>query len=297
MRWWIAVVIVFFVSESAGAAGAPKLDPEQAANALIAFSIAAGKCNKSMIDPNGSLDPALSKFGYKTADFMPGGRYIKLMDAAVERVTKSIKTTGLTLTCLEAVNLVEHTLPGLLAVPAQWRAHFLWHINGVDKLRTDMRIYRRFAQEGETARNIFVLTCPKTDSRTDQQFELEVIPPISELERLKTLAQGREVATSVTLSSRDRSIVTAGHADGIAGWINFTDQELPGIVELVSQKDLRVSLFESGLEYRFSSDMAASEKINGIFSENRANLEKVGGLQTMSSADVIRDCRSFRSAR
>ena len=301
MRWWIAVVIVFFVSGSAEAAGAPKLDPEQAANALIAFSIAAGKCNKNMIDPNGSLDPSLSKFGYKTADFMPGGRYIKLMDTAAERMAKSIKTAGLTLTCLEAVNLVERTLPGLFAVPAQWRAHFLWHINGVDKLRTDMRIYRRFAQEGETARNIFVLTCPKTDSKTDsktdQQFELEVIPPISELERLKTLAQGREVATSVALSSRDRSIVTAGHADGIAGWINFTDQELPGIVELISQKELRVSMFESGLEYRFSSDMTASEKINGIFSTNRANIENVGGLQTMSSADVIRDCRSFRSAR
>lgn len=294
MRWWGgALFISCLVSSIAQGASSSKLNPEEAADALIAFSIVAGKCNKALLDPALPMDKVVSKFGYKAADFMPGGRYNKLMEAAADRTADSIRTVGLTLTCVQAVNLVERSLPGMYAVPQVWRSHFLWHINGVDKLRSDKRFYRRFAEEGERARNIFVLTCPKSD----QQFELEIIPPVSELESLMAFTRGREVNTSVAFSSFSQTTVTPGKADAIAGWINFKDEELPGIVELLSQKDLRVSLFEAGLEYKFSSDMAASEKINGIFSANRSKLENQGGIQTLSSADVIRDCRSFRSAK
>jgi hypothetical protein len=294
MRWWGGALFVScLMSGVVHGAGASKLSPEQAANALIAFSIVQGKCNKALLDPNVPMDKPLSRYGYGAADFMPGGRHVKLMEAASTETAKSIATIGLTLTCLQAVNLVEQTFPGMYAVPPLWSTHFLWHIKGVDKLRTDKRFYRRFAQEGELVRNIFVLTCPKQD----QQFELEVIPPVSELGHLTAFTRGREVDTSVAFANPNRSIVSAGRADTVAGWILFKEELLPGIVELISQKDLRVSLFEAGLEYRFSSDMAASEKINGIFTANRAKLESEGGMQTLSSADVIRDCRSFRSAK
>jgi hypothetical protein len=225
---------------------------------------------------------------------MVGGRYVTLMDASVDRVTKSVSAAGLTLTCLEAVNLVEQTLPGIFVVPRLWHADFLWRIDDVDKLRSDKRVYRRFAQEGDIARSIFVLTCPKAD----QKFELEIIPPSSELERLRILSQGREVDMSVALTSRDRYFVTAGRAERIEGWINFEERDLQQILELASQEDVRISLFEAGLEYRLISDMATFEKISGILATNRSNIENAGGIRTLSFAvaDVIRDCHGFRSA-
>jgi hypothetical protein len=294
MQSWIAGFLISLISAGvAHGAGSPKLNPEQVADALIAFSISIGKCNKTMTKPDQPMDAVLSRVGYRTADFMPGGRYVKLMDAAANQMAKSIATAGVTVTCLDAVSLVERTFPDAWTAPLQWRAHFLWHVSGVDKLGSDKRFYRRFVQEGEVARNVFVLTCPKGD----QQFELEVIPPVAELEHLRALTQGREINTSVALAGRDRSMVKAGQADGIAGWINFKEDELQGIVELISQKDLRISLFETGLEYRFSADTAASERINNIFTVSRSSSENVGGFQTLSFTDVIRDCRGFRSAR
>jgi hypothetical protein len=172
------------------------------------------------------------------------------------------------------------------------KAHYLWAVHAVDDLNSSMRYYRRFAMEGDLARNVLVLHC-RLDP--EKRVYAEFIPPKFLLSRLEALTSNTSTAGNVEVAGESSSFTRKGEIDGKAAFMDFDDNEIVKAVTLLGESSTSFRFFEDNLSYKITSDMASSKAVAAIFSQPNAK-QKFGETRFISSGEVAADCLQRRKA-
>lgn len=170
--------------------------------------------------------------------------------------------------------------------------HPSWHVGISVRDRTDRErmIFRRFAYEGNL-RNVFVLSCPKTNTKP---VSVEIIPPSALKEDLRKSARAKLQPPEIALDSEGGARLTAqGEFDKISAFLDFRSEdefykflELTGVNNQLSQ----VSILQAKIKFGLSID----ENLHALFKTQFAEFFDRSDIEQLSWQDVFVKCSEFR---
>jgi hypothetical protein len=164
-----------------------------------------------------------------------------------------------------------------------------WFVSPLDETAEQL-MFRLYGNEVGVARNLFVLTCRK---RPKGSVTVEMMPPMSLAEKLRTTAPARTRPTAVRFyagdsPARDRLVFESrGEYDKIAAFIGLdSEKQLMNFLRLLEREKLFVRWESAGIDYVLWVNSVYVGMFKKIFGEGL----RAKQLEELSHRDVYIRC-------
>jgi hypothetical protein len=191
------------------------------------------------------------------------------------------------------VGLCNSSSAQLARPPSAIPMHYLWEIHGMDELSTTSRVFRRYGYEGDTARNLLILSCPADPAK---KIHAEIIPPRFLLKDLNSLTGGGTKTASIEIVGGGGTLKASDDIDPIAAFMDIADSELAKATNALGYADIQIGMFDGKLTYKLLANKVASQQIAAMLSSQKAK-QDLGGARFLSSPEVANECMQFRRKR